>query len=180
MRSEQADGAACAQGYMGNRCSALASTDSLTSPPRLPALLPQGIVPTWLPHADAPCLRGPAATGERGWCQKGAICGPAALADSHLSRCPAPWGPHRTVISSCTLSPLDSSTRAPLLSPHCRELHIREDERHGRLMLDDVAIPLAEMCGPGWGGLWRRARCRWRQGGSTLGWRTCVRPRRQD
>ncbi|MCC5624593.1 iron-containing redox enzyme family protein, partial [Nostoc sp. CHAB 5715] len=24
------------------------------------------------------------------------------------------------------------------------ELHIREDERHGRWMLDDVALPLAE------------------------------------
>lgn len=26
-----------------------------------------------------------------------------------------------------------------------RELHIREDERHGRQMLDDVALPLVDM-----------------------------------
>jgi hypothetical protein len=28
---------------------------------------------------------------------------------------------------------------------HRRELHIREDERHGRQMLDEVAVPLMHM-----------------------------------
>jgi hypothetical protein len=27
------------------------------------------------------------------------------------------------------------------------ELHIREDERHGRQMVEDVALPLVDRCG---------------------------------
>jgi len=33
----------------------------------------------------------------------------------------------------------------PLITNDHRELHIREDERHGRQMLDDVALPLVDM-----------------------------------